>query len=481
MNRYRHITLFLGVLALFSSGLKAQSEPANSSELELLQVPEMSKEELLDKQKNLARWHMGATLYDASENYLDPVTWQEADSTATMGSLMTDDPTASFEVATGEYRFVIDLTDFYTITRFNFKNFTAAGKLEIFYSRSLSPPDASDWKSLSPAVNFGPDQVLSPKFTPVDTRYLMAHLVITQPGVIGNMGAFGNLSVAEVRMKEQDRDEDIAANTARATDSKPVKVNYASAHTDSRVTYVSSGSADTAISMIDDDVESFYDFELGEEESIIIVDLKEQREVNSVSMLFQSGPGDFDFYIVNTLPEDVKQVIDQMEGEKKAQSASKKGDDDMAMIYNRGKWEPLMLAQAGDDPLGSIMGFAGDAIFTTISLPGDFFNELSPTVEQNVDGNEERFRIDFSNLTGQYLIVRFMPAPGGGSFLRIYEISLMGDYYNTDEAPVERIEAFLLMNGLSPNVNQPTQSLAPTNGPPQVIIVPPTPPPVSPR
>ncbi|WP_229792106.1 hypothetical protein, partial [Cerasicoccus arenae] len=469
-----HKRFAIGLISMVTLSLWADTSTSNSdkSELTLLEVPDVSKEELLDKQKNLARWHMGATLYDASENFLSPVSWQEADSTDTMGSLMTDDPTASFDVKPGEYRFVVDLNDSFMVNRFNFKNFTSLGSVQLYYSPSLEAPDASSWKSAAPADKFGLNQVVSPKFKPFQARYLMAHLVIDQAGVIGNMGAFGNLSVAEVRMREQKRDENIAANTASSTKSKPVKFNYASAHADSRVSYVSSGQADYAMSMIDDDVESFYDFDSSDQENVVIVDLSDQREVNSVSMLFESGPGNFDFYVVNKLPDDVKDVLDRQEKDaaKKADSSTTKADDDMAMIFNRGQWEPLLLAQNGDDALSSIVNFAGDAIFSTISLPGDFFSELSPTVEQKVDGSAERFRIDFSNLTGRFLIIRFMPDPGSGATLRIYEISLMGDIIADEDGPVERITAFSLFGGagaagLAP---PPTQVLAPPAPPPNV-------------
>lgn len=474
--------MLASVAALLTAGLAVAepseaSQPAKPKELALIEVPGLTKEEMLDKQKNLARWHMGAILYDASENFLDPVTWQEADSTASMGSLMTDDPTASFEVQPGDYRFVIDLADFYRVTRFNFKNFTSLGAIELFYSRSLEAPDAKGWQTLAPLQSFGFNEVVSPEFVPVEARYLLVHLKIAQGGIIGNMGAFGNLSVAEVKMREQKRDENLEANTARSTDSKPVKFNYASVHSDSQVTYVSSGQANQAISMIDDDVESYYDFN-DEQESIIIIDLSDQREVNSVSMLFESGPGAFDFYVVNTLPDDVKKMIDEQEKNQqpKAATPKDKGEDDMAMILNRGQWEPLLLAQNGDDPLGSIVGFAGDALFTTISLPGDFFDSLSPTVEQTVTGSDERFRIDFSNLSGRFLIIRFVPAPGSGTTLRIYEVSLMGDIIADDDGAVERITAFSLFTGPGTLAPPPTEVLVPPAPPP----TPRPPPPVSP-
>lgn len=485
--------IFIGLMAYAVSALGAhaqegnppvQSTPATSeaapeTPISLLQVPEISQEELLDKQKNLARWHMGATLYDASEDFLNPITWQEADSTETMGVLMLDDPTGAFEVKPGEYRFVIDLTDFYNVTRFNFKNFTAKGSVQLYYSRSLDAPDANSWTKVAAPDEFTKNQVVSPKFQPFNARYIMVHLNITEAGLIGNMGAFGDLSVAEIRMNKQERDENLAANTARASDSKPVKYNYASAHSDSRVTYVSSGQANTAMSMIDDDVETFYDFDEGDEENIVIVDLSDQREVNSVSMLFESGPGEFDFYVVNTLPDDVQQVIDEQEKQNRAKSEAmkgkpSKGEDDMAMIFNNGHWEPLLLAQnSAEDALGSLIGFAGDAIFSTVSLPGTFFSSISPTVKQTVSGSDERFRIDFSNLTGRFLIIRFTPEPGSGSTMRVYEVSLMGDIIaDTDDPPVERVEAFSMFNPGSGSLD-----LAP---PPSQILAPPVPSPAPP-
>ncbi|WP_309398701.1 hypothetical protein [Cerasicoccus maritimus] len=479
----RQIFIGSAFLALPSFGAAQTTESTATEDISLIEVPQATQEELLDKQKNLARWHMGATLYDASEDFLNPITWQEADSTETIGVLMLDDPTGAFHVKPGEYRFVVDLNDFFTVTRFNFKNFTAKGSVQLFYSRSLEAPDASAWKSAAEPDAFTRNQVVSPKFLPFEARYIMAHLIIEEEGLIGNMGAFGDLSVAEVRMNEQKRDENIAANTNRSTDSKPVKYNYASAHSDSRVSYVSSGDASQAIAMIDDDVESSYEFSPDDKENIVIVDLGDQREVNSVSMLFESGPGTFDFYVVNKLPDDIQQMLDEQTEQNNAKREALKAkpdkgeNDDMAMIFNHGQWEPLLLAQNNvGDALGSVVGFAGDTIFSTIALPGEFFSSLSPTVEQTVNGSDERFRINFSNLTGRYLIIRFVPTPGSGTNMKVYEVSLMGDIIvQDDEPPVDRIEAFSMFNPGSGSLE-----LAP---PPQQILAPPIPappPPVSP-
>ncbi|MEO0793560.1 MAG: hypothetical protein AAFX93_00270 [Verrucomicrobiota bacterium] len=455
--------------------------PDSEEAISLLEVPELTQEELLDKQKNLARWHMNAVMYDASADFLNPITWEETDSTESLGALMTDDPTAAFSAPVGISRFVIDLSDFYIIDRFNFKNFTAVGSVQLFYSDSLNTPDAKSWVAVDDPQSFDSEAVLSPTFTPFESRYLMVLLDITQPGDIGNMGAFGNLSLAEVKLGANKRDEDIAVDTSAKTNAKPVKFNYASAGADSRVTYVSSGVAGEANSMIDDDVESFYDFEGGDEESIVIVDLGEQREVNRVSMLFDSPPGEFDFFIVNKLPDDVQKAIDDAETGSNATnsngSLSKPADDDMAMIYNNGRLEPLLLAQnGGGDAIGSIVSFTADAIFNTVQLPAGFFSSLTPTVQEAVTGSDERFRLDFSNLSGRFLIVRFTPSPGSPGGLRVYEISLMGDV-SADDEHWTRLPIFQLIGGGSPLGDAPTKALSTSAPPPNVR---PLPPPLSP-
>ncbi|MGE9295978.1 MAG: hypothetical protein ACQKBV_06805, partial [Puniceicoccales bacterium] len=274
-------------LTMFTN-LVSAAEPESKAAVSLLEVPEPTQEELLDTRKNLARWHLGATMYDATENFLSPVTWAETDSTESMGALMTDDPTARYAVDTGKYRFAIDLGDFFLIERFNFKNFTVQGSVQLFYSDTLNPPTGNKWKKATAPIALTKEEVISPKFNAFEARYLMAVLDVTQAGDIGNLGAFGNLSIAEVRMVKKSRDENIATDTTAATNRKPVKVNYASLGADARVAYVSSGPAPDASSMIDDDVESSYEFGDDESENIIIVDLKQQREVNRVSMLADS-------------------------------------------------------------------------------------------------------------------------------------------------------------------------------------------------
>jgi len=465
----------LGAAACLSSlAFGAEPAPAQPDSLEtirLFEVPPPSREELLDHPKNLARWHMGATMYDASGDYLNPLNWQETDSTESMGALMTDDPTARYRVDPGTHRFVIDLGEFFTIERFNFKNFTARGRVELYFSESLEPPEGKAWREAAPPVALTQEEVISPKFTPFEARYLMAELDITQAGDIGNLGAFGNLSVAEVRLKEAKRDEDIATDATSATNRRPVKLNYASASADSRVSYVSSGQAPASIAMIDDDVETFYQFD-DEEENIVIIDLSQQRDVNSVSMLVDSGPGEFDFFVLNKLPDNIEKVIEERE-KQLSESDPEPADDDMAMIFNQGRWEPLLLAQNGD-AIGGIVNFASEAIFATVQIPGDFFANLSPTVETTVNGSEERFRIDFANLQGQYLIIRFIPAPGSGGVV-IYEVSLMGDVPADDEY-FEQIDVFQFAGDSLELGSEPTQPVVVPPPPPNVR----PPPPVSP-
>jgi len=464
--------LFIRLFALTSAwfltaGLNAcwGQGAAEANSIQLIEVPEPTQEELLDHPKNLARWHMKATMYDASGGSLDPLNWEETDSAQSMGALLTDDPTARYAIAPGQSRFVIDLGDFFIIERFNFKSFTAQGDAQLYYSESLEPPNARAWKTLGQHASFTSETIVTPTFQPTETRYLMVVLDISRGGDIGNLGAFGNLSLAEVRLAKSDRDENTATDTSRGTDRNAVKLNYASASADSRIAYVSSGEAPASIAMIDDDVETFYRFDEADEENVVIIDLQEQREVNRVSMLFASGPGEFNFYVLNRLPDDLQETLDQQK---------ETAQDDMAMIQNNGRWEPLLLAQAGGESLGAITDFASGAFVAVFQIPADVFQSLPPTVQQSVQGSEERFRIDFSNLQGQFLIIRFVPtSPGSG--LTVYEISLMGDV-SADETLYERLSAFEFLTDGFELGPEPTQSVAPPAPPPNVRL----PPPVSP-
>ncbi|MGE9297413.1 MAG: hypothetical protein ACQKBV_14110, partial [Puniceicoccales bacterium] len=199
-------------------------------------------------------------------------------------------------------------------------------------------------------------------------------------------------------------------------------------------------------------------------------------------MLADSPPGKFDFYVVNKLPDDVQKTLQEMDQQNQSQNSATDAEDDMAMIFNNGRWEPLLLAQNGDDALAGVIGFAGDALFASVSFPGDFFQSLSPTVEQQVDGSEERFRIEFSNLQGQFLIIRFTPTPGeNGIPLRIYEISLMGDV-SADDDIYERLPAFEFATGGMNLGSEPTRPVTVSAPPPNVRppLPPAAPPSVSP-
>jgi len=400
--------------------------------IEVSSIPPITTRELLNKPKNLARWHMGAVLFSAHAGPLQPFNWRDADNGESAGLLLGDDPSASLELTPDVYKYVIELNDFYLVDRFTFKNFNAVGSLQVFAANSLVRADSKEWKPLTEPIKFDQEGYVSARFDEVDTRHLMVIFDIVQTGSIGIFGVYGDMSLAETRIPRTRED----AEQVEMMETDPqnmTKFNFGSLHGGSRVTHVSQGDVEGVQNLIDDDVESFYQFPEDSEEDVMIVDMTEQHEVNRVAMLFESGPGVFDFYMTNDLPEDME-VIEETEGvvpgEADADAGEMPDSEDMASLWEQElrSARPMLLA-ARPGTLGEWLALS--VLFAQevkrVRIPDSFFENNEFAMQFEVDGSEGRFRADFEAITTRYLIIRFKPAPGSSEGLKIFEIGLFGD------------------------------------------------------
>lgn len=412
---------------------------AEKGDIKLTQVQPITTRELLHKPKNLARWHMGAVLFSAHDGPVQPFNWRDADDGESAGLLIGDDPSAGLELTPDVYRFVIELNDYFLVDRYTFKNFNAVGSLQVYYANALVRSDSEEWKVLTDPIPFDSEGYISARFDEVDTKHLMVVFDIVETGSIGIFGIYGDMSLAETRIPRtrEDAEEVVLEST---TPEETTKFNFGSIHGGSRITHINTDDTGSVESIIDDDVETSYQFPPDSKEDVVIVDMTEQQDVNRVSMLFESGPGVFDFYMTNDLPDDMELIEGESAEEAPPAEASTSevelidpDSEDMASI-----WEQEMLAQrpvllaAQPGGLGELLAI-GAMLFAQdlqkVVLPQSFFENNEFAMQFEVDGSEGRFRADFETITTRYLIIRFLPDPNAppGDGLRIFEIGLFGD------------------------------------------------------
>lgn len=472
-----------GSVTNVTGGRKVESRTDKPSDIELVEVPSMTTRDLLNKPKNLARWHMGAVVYTAHEGPLSPFNWRDADDGESAGLLLGDDPSAGLELTPDIYKYVIELNDYYLVDRFTFKNFTAVGAIQVYTSNALVRSDSEEWQVVSDPVEFSGEGYVSARFEEVDTKYIMVVFNILETGSIGIFGIYGDLTLAETRLPRTREDAE-AVQVQSPDNSETTKFNFGSLHGGSRVTHLSADDTNGAENLIDDDVETYYEFPEDSTENVVIIDMAEQQEVNRVSMLFESGPGIFDFYMTNDLPEDMEVIGD----DDSTASTGESLDEETAFQWNPPQFNqsPLRLA-AAPGGLGEYLAYLslfGAPSVMKVVLPESFFENNEYAMEFEVDGSEGRFRADFEVIETRYLIVRFIPAPGGpsGSGLRIFEIGLFGDVPEEKRrlARVPVFEFFENSVNLGGEGDSPTGVGDGDNGVPDGGGAPRPPPPVSP-
>ncbi len=141
---------------------------------------------------------------------------------------------------------------------------------------------------------------------------------------------------------------------------------------------------------------------------------------------------------------------------------------------------------------GGADGIVDSEDFAVVSLSEEFFNQTTPTSSQTVDDKDQRIRMNFEEITGRYLVLRWQPEDTDSQGLRIYEISVLG------EVPIEDVvlavvplfefgptetEVVTDIDDDTENVGivieTPTEIIIPDPDP-DPFIIPPDPPPASP-
>lgn len=394
-------------------GPKEEYEEEN---YEVIEVEEIDREELLDKPMNLARWIMGAKLYTYERGHLDMADETNLED-GSPSVLLTKDPRARYPMYIDSYKFIIDLGDYWMINMFEFMNYGAQGRAQVFYSDVLQDPNSGQWKPASPIVPFSSDGKISMYLGSLDTRYLMLVVDNLARGELGPFAVYGDLKISQMRLAGGGLSQkELEALPMKEREKyRPVRYDWATLHSGCRISHVSSGDPRYSNAMIDDDLETIHQFKQ-EPETIIIMDLMEERKLDRMSMLFSSDPGLFEMYFVHKLPGDMRtqgrEEIDDIREAQEQQAA----DGDTASLRTRTLPDGLLLA-ATPNSLGELLALSqlGQMTETTTEeipikityMPREFFAETKPQLAYVSDGGQVSFRIEFQEISGRWCIIRF--------------------------------------------------------------------------
>lgn len=377
--------LFFAGVAL-TLNISTQAQPAPS--IDLYRVPEADEQQLQRIPKNLARWHMGATLVLVKEEQFLRIQVPDV-GYFDESVLLSDNSALTYTIAKGQHDYIIDLGQFMGVSRFFFNNESAAGTMQILSSDSLDPLNSGKWVKLTEPVAFKQGVIPSTTFAEVDTQYLLVRFNIIDQGRIGHFGATGSLNITHANIqvgKGEETDETIKAQ------SPIIDYDFGAAHTGSRIVYASGGALEEILSLQDDDPTTSHQFP-GDEESIIIIDLRKKTQMRSIAASFNPGqPGKLQVYLTNYLPEEF--TSDQQTGV--ATYTNELGHIERAeLVANRdSNFEVFMAAQTPQQ---------------IVRVPSDFFFDIEDSYSVEIKGEHTRLHHIFDEIERRYVIVRYTP------------------------------------------------------------------------
>lgn len=382
--------------ALFCAAICLQGVlPAQSSAtVDLYRIAEPTVEELERIPKNLARWHMGATLILVKDEQFQRI--QVPDVGYFEESIFLSDNSAlTYTIENGRHDYIVDLGQFMRVSRFFLNNQSASGDFQLLKSDTLEDVESNAWIPLTKEVEFKSGAIPSVNFPEVETRFIMVRFDITKSGTIGNFGATGPLKITEAEFtlgKGESEEELIQAQ------SPIIDYDFASAYTGTRIAYVSGGPIEQILNLLDEDPTTIYPFPKTEE-CIIIVDMRKETQVRTFAAQYSTQTnGLVQVYFVDQLPSYFEE----------AESATGVAtyEDEHGMIQR------AELAATGND----FTTLLAAQNYEIVRVPLDYFLEIKDSYSVRVSANEDRALQIFDDLERRYAIFRFVPeGVDGGS------------------------------------------------------------------
>ena len=376
--------------AAFSINGAALAKSADT--VDLYRVPEATPEKLSKIPKNLARWHMGATLVLVKDEQFKRI--QVPDVGYFEESVFLSDNSAlTYNIEAGQHDYIIDLGQFMQVSRFFLNNQSAAGSFELAASDTLEEIDSRFWVKLSDSVEFEKGVIPSVTFSEVETRYILVRFNIDTAGTIGNFGATGPLKITQAEFnigKGESEEEVIQAH------SPIIDYDFGAGYTGTRISYVSGGNIDEINNLIDEDPTTTYAFP-STEECVLIVDMRKETQMRTFVANYRSEvAGLVQVYMVDHLPNYFKnpEQIDV------ATIRDPNGNVVRAELAGNNDYSHLL---AASEPRG------------VVQVPEDYFMSITDSYEARVSADEDRHVQLFDDLARRYVIFRFIPQPAQGN------------------------------------------------------------------
>lgn len=251
---------------------------------------------------DLARGSLGATLQIRTPKG-GQATASEKEGNRSAQALISDDAALSYPLAQGTTSMILALRKADVLSRLNFINYGAGGKLTISASATRLPFDSADWRPVAKGQAFDGSKVVGCDLGSLDARYVKLDFDTQVPGRISGLGVFGLLTINTLDPRQANVYTVTAnpgTNTSTGNMGGNVFFDAANLSTGAKVVQVSrGGSVPSAQALLDGNAETNYTFDPTDPAPTVVVDLSARRTISRVSCVYQAPAGRLDFYLVD--------------------------------------------------------------------------------------------------------------------------------------------------------------------------------------
>ena len=355
----------------------------SAGDVVLQKAPPLTIKQAPSYPENLARYHFGADVKATPQN--DSVAKLQLssngnDQNTSAAALLCDDPTTGYQIPAGVSSILVSLPNIENVQTVSFLNDGAQGDYTIGMSNADVPDNSPEWQRVArSAMSQG---AISAKIGPGEAKYLKLSFNVTHPGRIAAFGVYATPALSDFTMP---RPRKVSFEEQSATLAL-ISFNFSDLHARARGLYVSSGDAEQANNMIDDQPATSYKFARGDSAPTAVIDLGRERTLTRLSAVYTAQPGSFDFYVLPSLPL----------GDNTA--------SDVQQVANVGA--------VADLP-------------ASLKISEKTFAGLKP-VGSVVSTGEGRASVDFPEVVGRYVMLKWHPASAQSDAFSIAQVAAFG-------------------------------------------------------
>ena len=377
---------------------------SSASDVILQKVPPLTVEQAPSYPQNLARYHLGAQV-EAFPQSRPLATLQLSsrteDDNAAEAALLCDDPTIGYGLPKGITTLVVSFPNIESIDTVSFLNKETKGSVSIATSNTKLPIDSPQWHD-SVREELSPDAVKA-KVGPAEAKYLKITFDVAEPGRISGFGAYSTPAASDFTMPRPRKIR--LANTPQTLGL--ITSNLTDLHGKARALYVSSGAeVKNANNMIDAQPATAYNFAADDAAPTTIIDLGRESRLRRLSAIYSPQQGSMEFYVLQSLPSD-----QQAKNLEVKTSSSQTG---------------LAAVSSGGTPMPNTYTLS-DSIASNMKAVGSVTNS----------GAEGRASVDFSEISGRYVMVKWIPAAHSANSFSVAEIAAFGGSAKADQTIAE--------------------------------------------